>query len=216
MKVKLSSLKVDNTIEGNVLNDSNGNNIAETYFPKSGGELKGNIIKRNEKPTNTLRLYSCTRDTNGAFLHLFGPENNDEVSFHTGDFVLGAVDNTYRSLLAGHADGRLIWNAKVNNTEQKLIGDLGGSAIVAKSVGSMGYIKYVSGLIIAYRKLWVDSGTQKWTFPISFSSEPVVLCTPLIYGTQPTISIDYTNISKDNVVFSSSRDGYIELLAIGH
>ena len=87
MKVKLSNLKVDNTIEGNVLNDSNGNNIAETYLKQQQNitiidrqDGKSGIIKSINNSSG-IYFYGSNSNTdyyNGASLSLRNKDNDNK------------------------------------------------------------------------------------------------------------------------------------------
>lgn len=138
-------------------------------FPVSGGTLTGNTINRDVN-TDRLSIFSGGSWNDGAQLSLFG-RNND--ASNAGCFELMAIDVNQRNptYLRG-ASTYLRWD---NN-------DLGGSAIVAKSLSYEGYIKYASGLIIqwGYAKknstliIPANSTAGKYdanvTFPISFTS----------------------------------------------
>ena len=78
------------------------------------------------------------------------------------------LKNNYLPLTGGALAGNsLTWN---NN-------DIAGSAIVAKSLGDNGYVKYASGLIIQWKigniANFSDSKTTIY-FPIAFSNNPSV------------------------------------------
>lgn len=78
-----------------------------------------------------------------------------------GGFVLAARNANNQVNLVGVPYGDLAWN---NN-------DLGGSAIVAKSLGVNGYIKYASGLILQWGAVATISTTEKnINYPIAFST----------------------------------------------
>lgn len=52
-------------------------------------------------------------------------------------------------------------------------------AIVSKSLGTNGYIKYASGLIVQWGKVSTTTSGATVSFPISFSAEPRVVVTPI-------------------------------------
>lgn len=84
--------------------------------------------------------------------------------------------NNYLPLTGGALNGNsLTWNGN----------DLAGSAIVAKSLGVNGYVKYASGLIIQWgASEWVSNtqATRTITFPITFSTGSSAIATGFSIG----------------------------------
>ena len=96
-------------------------------------------------------------DTNGAMLQLDGRTRGD--SNNNGTFALKANNGSVYANLVGRPNGALTWAGN----------DLAGSAIVAKSLGANGYIKYASGFIIQWGYASTDAnGTKTVTLPISY------------------------------------------------
>jgi hypothetical protein len=93
----------------------------------------------------------------GALLALFGKDNTN-----AGRFMLSADNGTNGIDLIGQTDTSLIWDGN----------DLAGSAIVAKSLGANGYIKYASGLIVQWgrKNTVLNKGFQDVPLSISFSA----------------------------------------------
>lgn len=135
----------------------NGVALKETYFPKSGGELSGNTIRRNVNDSY-FQINGASQASKGAFVCLYGSERSENA----GEFRLTArkvdSDTEVAATLAGYPNAELKWNSN----------DLAGSAIVAKSLGANGYVKYASGLIIQWGKTQTDRAY--FAFPIGFSS----------------------------------------------
>lgn len=127
----------------NVLTDANGG-----YLPLSGGAMTGTVIKRS---VDNSYMEMDGGNTGGAYLQLNGPADGSN-----GNFYLSArTTGTNRVVLRGTVGGALEWG---NN-------DLGGSAIVAKSLGANGYIKYANGLIMQWGQ---TNNASRWNFPITF------------------------------------------------
>lgn len=120
-----------------------------------GGTLYGELIRRN-RSDSVLTLVGS--NDAGAKAEFFGADSE-----YDGRFVLTAFKNALQyAPFVGNADGILTW---MNN-------DLAGAAIVAKSLGANGYIKYASGLIIQWGivgNVVANTNTQI-LFPISFTS----------------------------------------------
>ena len=95
--------------------------------------INGSTIQ-NGVDTRSFSIYST-----GAYLGLF--PKNYRSNTDKGAFILGANDgNNINYALMGRIDGSLNWHGN----------DLAGSAIVAKSIGTNGYIKYASVLILQW------------------------------------------------------------------
>jgi hypothetical protein len=140
------------------------------YLPLSGGAMTGAIIERS---VNDSSIFIVGGNTNtpgveipGARLALMGMDRTDNA----GDFFLQAYDKATNTIkqLHGKPDGKLSWRGN----------DLAGSAIVAKSLGTNGYIKYANGLIIQWGVGDFEDGVtggdnfirKAFLFPIPFSS----------------------------------------------
>lgn len=99
--------------------------------------------------------------------------------------------------------------------------DLMGSAIVAKSFGENGYIKYASGLIIQWghepSTSFVDSATGKYiNYPISFSSYSTSNVVASIDKETPTIMEASVSKGKEGFTLYRSQQCAINWLAIGY
>lgn len=173
----------------NVLTDANGG-----YLPLSGGTMTGDSIGR--AVNNDLMYLSGGQDTaKGAYIQL----NGSQRSGNGGAFYIVAnAENSikYNALIGkatGIYEGELLWG---NN-------DLGGSAIVAKSLGTTGYSKRADGLIEQWGQTTAPatvSDNVPVTFPITFPNavSSVVITSEgnLTEGNSPmsyTQVIDVTN-----------------------
>lgn len=123
-----------------------------------------------------------------------------------------------------------IVNAAFSGTLKHGNNDLAGSAIVAKSLGNIGYIKYASGLIIQFVHLhnitFNSEGIYTYTFPISFSTTPALTVTYTDSVSQMTtynvdaleIFMEKVNLvarSGSNKIGGFSTAGSVSIIAIG-
>jgi hypothetical protein len=149
----------------------------------------------------------------GPYFILYGKDFEWEQM--QGAFLLASNDmnNHIAYGLVGLPNGTLTWD---NN-------DLGGSAIVAKSLGANGYIKYASGLILQW---WsnctptYDSTSTIITFPILFSYWNHYAITVSSNGFS-TVTVDNTYHNASNVKLkhssvSSSVNAAFDWIAIGY
>ena len=149
--------------------------------------------------TDTYRFSIFSANTlsdTGGYIHLY-PSNFDDID-SIGKFVIGATSKTTTSkALEGYPSGALTW---VGN-------DLGGSAIVAKSFNTNGYIKYASGLIIQWMH---DGGTssnwkrQEWTV----TGNSTRLSLSLDYM-KPSLPIAFTNRHFMSVLNGNDTHGTV-------
>lgn len=137
------------TINGNltVTGTINGTESSAGFLPISGGALKDNAIYRNVDDSS-LMIIGGKSTNDGAFLQAYGKNN----SSYPGVFTFIAKTENDNSQLFGYPNGNLTWKGH----------DLSGSAIVAKSLGANGYIKYASGLTCAW---YTSGGSQPITIP---------------------------------------------------
>ena len=157
------------TNAANATNDGNGNNIATTYLPLSGGTmtgditLSGNRIIKNSSNEHGLLLYGGSTVVNGAVLTLYG-NNSLATSAYDGSFLLRTGDGTSNKDLIGRTDGTLTWN---------------GKEIERVNASGTNYIRYDSGLQICWGSVAGsgDSSGTTVTFPVAFDSAPVVTAT---------------------------------------
>lgn len=128
------------------------------YLPLTGGSMTGGSITRNID-NHTLNFYGGTGYGKGAYLALRGKDNNN------GEFELVCDNGITKKELVGSVINGLLWAGN----------DLGGSAIVAKSFDSNGYIQYASKLIIQWGVKLVESSVTSTylAFPISFINKCV-------------------------------------------
>ena len=122
------------------------------------------------------------------------------------------LKKNYLPLTGGALTGNaLTWNGN----------DLAGSAIVAKSLGANGYVKYASGLIIQWGVALCDVGSKvtKVTLPLSFPANEYrtiicPMCTNAETTVKPVAAFD-TNRTFDTFDIISADRTYIEYIAIG-
>jgi len=157
----------------------------------SGGDMIGRIIGRS---VNNSDLYIMGGNTSGgitgATLVLAGKDRTAD----SGDFFLQAYNKETSTIkqLHGMGTGELGWAGN----------DLAGSAIVAKSLGANGYIKYASGLILQWGEENVVQNTlQKINLPITI---PNIICSAIatvntnnVANTELIAAVNYKNSRKD-------------------
>ena len=184
----------------------------------SGGAVSG-IIKRDTNDAQ-LTLAGYNDFKHGSQIVLFG-DKYGEPRFNGGiQLRLWAADLTteYKYLIL--RDGQSI------NTALKER-DLGGSAIVAKSLGANSYIKYASGLIIQFgrKPVHLNSGsTVQGTldFPISFTTTNYAFAStacPIDTSAPFEYSITSKQTKLVGIIFPSgitSTRMYLDYVAIGY
>jgi hypothetical protein len=166
-----------------------------SYLPLRGGKLTGSLIGRTTND-NVLELQSGQSLSDGASLTLCGKDYA-----YPNLFILRSGNNT----LQGTPQGGLNWAGN----------DLAGSAIVAKSLGTTGYIKYASGLIMQWGNAYDPSATNYlFTLPISFTSAARVVA----IGQDTGIGLISANMSGLSQIYFvvQNANHYINWFAIGY
>lgn len=158
------------------------------YLLLSGGAMTGSIIKRSVD-NGELDIIGGNDEKSGKLL-VFGKEH----STYPGEFWVISQNNNGYSSLAGKAtgsnQGSLTWCGT----------DLGGSAIVAESIGSSGYKKTADGFIMQWGANGIINSSTIY-FPISFSAPPRVIATPVVGSTNSDISVTVANVTETTVDF---------------
>lgn len=134
--------------------------LKDNYFPLSGALISASVIAKDNL-AGYLQINGGNTD-NDAFLNLFASESS-----RPGNFSLrtGKNESGGRGILEASPTTSLLWNGA----------DLGNSAIVAKSLDDIGYIKYASGLTIQWGYVDITNASRTTvTFPINFA---VNVCT---------------------------------------
>lgn len=141
------------------------------YLPLSGGTLTGSTIDRNVDDSS-LYLHGGKRTSAiGSFLQLDGWDKTQLWNTDGGSFILSARGESNEQYILRGGKNILQWGKY--NSNQEAMYDLGGSAIVAKSLGANGYVKYADGRIRQWKRIIVnvpanaDVG-QEITYDISF------------------------------------------------
>ena len=155
---------------------------------------------------NFITVCGGTTTTTSSYLQTYGKDH----TYHPGHFQLVAKNATQHQDLIGTPQGELTWGGY----------DLGGAAIVKKSIAAEGYIQYASGLTFQWGIKLVESGVTNTylAFPISFINE----CVTCI-GSEATDDIPNQN---GILVWNYSKNGcqlitqkpnvYVHWFAIGY
>lgn len=147
------------------------------YLPLSGGSMTGAKVTRNIDD-DILAIFGGKGEKAtgfGADIQLCGPNH----ATRAGEFIIWAEKLGQDTALRGTPAGALTWGSN----------DLGGSAIVAKSLDTNGYIKYASGLVMQWgtaTNLPASQDVVPVTFPITFPNGvgSVVITSAGSYGNQ--------------------------------
>lgn len=186
--------------------------LKENYLPLTGGKFnEGNIYI--SKKGNDGRLVLTGSNSPGGSIELFGSESMVEQ----GKTILRARDGSAESALYIYPDGSLMHQAVKHGSYY----DLAGSAVVAKSLGVNGYVKYASGLIIQWGAALCKGGTKPTivTLPLSFTANEYrtiicPMCTNAETTVKPVAAFD-TNRTFNTFGIISANDTHIEYIAIG-
>ena len=143
------------------------------YLPLAGGTLTGIITKsgstgviRRDTDDSFLYIGGSTSDSNGAYLTLYGKDHSS-----AGRFNLTAKNGTNSSILAGYADGQLMWGGKYIPVAEK-----GSGYIIFRGMSSTpGSSTY--SLCIQWGDYSVPNATktQTITFTIPFYATPSII-----------------------------------------
>ena len=146
----------------NATNDGNGNEIATTYLPLSGGTVSGTVtfsIGTALRRSNENGLLVITGGfSGGATITLSGKERTTA----TGEFQLTADNGTTNKTLKGSPDGTLTWD---------------GKEIERVNASGSNYIRYDSGFQICWGSASASSSGAAVTFGAAFSANPRVFVT---------------------------------------
>lgn len=185
--------------------------LKDNYLPLAGGILKGSLLYKNG---GWFDIVGGEAVHNSASLQLASSATG-------GRFNLNANNGSDHIALRGYTNGVLTWGDN----------DLAGSAIVAKSLGNNGYVKYASGLVIQWAQLhgitFNSEGIYTYTFPISFSASPALTVTYTDSVSQMTtynvdalqIFMEKVNLvarSGSNKIGNFSTNGAVSIIAIGY
>lgn len=195
------------------ISDGNGNEISDTYLPLSGGVMTGNILYQDNP--GQLSIVAGTDVKYGAALLLNNKDN-------TGMAFLRSRDNEQGCQIQLSPNGEMyIQKFDGDTTNVKTTYDIKNSAIVAKSLGTNGYVKYASGLIIQWGTVLCNGGSTvtKVTLPLSFPANEYrtiicPMCTNEEITVRPAAAFD-TNRTYDTFNIISANRTYVEYIAIG-
>lgn len=147
--------------------------LKANYLPLAGGVLwDGHVFVRQK--TNNGRLVLRGGTDSGGVIELMGGEDETLTGAEEvirGANILRAENGTNKSAIYIFPDGRIIHQA----IRDKVSYDLSGSAIVAKSFSTNGYIKYASGLIVQWGFINDALQVKSATFPIAYPTKVLTI-----------------------------------------
>lgn len=183
-------------------------------FSTNGGILIGDVIAR-KGDNAALRIVG---GTTGAVLDLNGINNTGANAFK-GGARLYALDGDGLWGKLGLTPTGLFFRANGAKTDvDNYAYDLGGSAIVEKSLTPDGYIKRASGEILQWGSAPVTSGVATVTYPISFTSRNSCHCFAIPGSTSFQASVTYggATASGCNIYVSNNSINSIHYIAVGY
>ena len=136
----------------NVLTDANGG-----YLPLSGGAMTGQTVNRNVN-NSRITIYGGTSFGSGHVTMNGGAYTTDAGAVE----IVGATGMDSWASLGIYPQGTI--RIGIRGSSLTLC-DLGGSAIVAKSLATTGYYKRADGLIEQWGQ---TNNVARWDFPITF------------------------------------------------
>ena len=190
-------------------------------LPTSGGTMTGDIATNSGIVFSdfTKILDIGTTPNTAPLIVLSNPKvrliggNRESVNAGKCLIMAGKPGNTFNPYLGISPDGSAFYSP-VGASAQEY--DLGGSAIVAKSLGTYGgYIKRASGEILQFGYNSVNGAgagninSKEITFPISFSTAPIVVANvQTSYPNDINSSADKINASKFSFYLSGGTLNY--------
>lgn len=199
---------------GQTVNDGTAVWTVRQCLSTNGGFLIGDFIAR-KGDNAALKIVG---GTTGAFLDLNGINNIGANAFRggarlyatDGDDLWGKLGLTPTGLFFRANDAK----TNVDNAAY----DLGGSAIVAKSLSPNGYVKRASGEILQWGTALVTSGVATVTYPTSFTSGSSYHCFAIPRSTSFQASVTYGNptASECKIYVSNNSINSIHYIAVGY
>lgn len=185
------------------------------YLPLSGGIMSGAIKGTNQN----LSLYAQSDISTGARLLLEDVTFGGVNSVTSGMFFLSARDaaNGKFAELKGYSNGDLQWGpySGVGNYS-----DLGGSAIVAKSITANGYIQYASRLLIQWGVVVIPKTAPyecEVVYPITYNEPARVTLTSFLQNaTMQQVAIKDQTAKYNKFTVQATGYCYVYWQAIGY
>ena len=175
------------------------------YLPLAGGTMKGAPIIDTDNNT-------------GAILITGGPFNSFGTAIQLDAKDAGAVNGPRLSLIASSDEDTTQYQLQIYGRNGLLrygsppnsYNDLGGSAIVAKSIsGNSNFIKFASGEIRQWGRATISTAGTRVTFPLSFPTQcTAVLIQPYDDATYSHSLVCYIANDIDKTGFSAKTNNY--------
>ena len=187
------------------VDDNNKNSLTLSGNLTVNGTINGTASSAG------MRLQATPNWTNGSQINIFG---KDAPDYNNGIQMFAVKDyntNSY-SVLALKPNGSLF----LQPPGTQVANLLSDAAIVAKSLGTNGYIKYASGLIMQWGRALIAISSTQITFPVSFSNTNyIIICTP--YRESGEMPVVVTRDYATGLCYGqASIETYIRWLAIGY
>jgi hypothetical protein len=188
------------------------------YLPLDGGAMTGRYITRNVDDSR-LTLCGSTDPLNGAFVEIIG--KYDTSTFFAGGVRQYATDSEGVWGRLALAPDQLLYRAGGSKSDvDEHAYDLGGSAIVAKSITTNGYIQYADRLLIQWGVITIPNTAPFETevvYPISYNEPARVTLTPFLQNsTIQQVAIKDQSAAYNKFTVQASGYCYVYWHAIGY
>ena len=167
----------------NATNDGNGDEIATTYLPLSGGIMTGNISNNNANDlfaigkdpsvlNQGIKIYGGNSFNSGASLYVYGKDN----ASYGGMFQLFAHDGTNSKELRGTPNGELTWNGNditpqtatdINTATEVSVANNTIKNLLSFQLTKGTWLVQIAGIFLSnatgYREMWIGSTASSGT-----------------------------------------------------
>jgi hypothetical protein len=180
------------------------------------GEFYGDRINR-DRDSSLLTLCGGKTTQKGGFIRLYGQSSGGAGKVEMSAAGYDNDNNLKVASLQIKKDGSLFLYP--TSAQSNTAYDIAGSAIVAKSLGTNGYIKYASGLIVQWGSGFANNtGGYTNQLPISFDNKysVITIASGGSDATNNVITIGTKSLTEFKSATSYPAAVTIEWLAIGY
>lgn len=179
------------------------------YLPLSGGALTGQTVNRNVN-NSRISIYGGPAFDSGHVTMNGGARTTDAGAVE----MVGSTGTDSWAAIGIYPEGTIRFGIQSSSLA---LCDLGGSAIVAKSLGANGYVKRVSGEIVQWGEATVTtSGTTFVNLNISFTTANYVAIANRNDQNNDYTAANAWPVSVGQIKIVTSNAGAIKWLAIGY